>query len=182
VKRWNMLLAQISDVHVRPEGELYYGVVDSNKMLESAISHLNAHVPRPDLVVITGDLVETGVDAEYSALLRRLARLTPPYVVIPGNHDNRDALRRAFVDHDYLPRGTGPLHYTVGRYPVRIVALDTAVPGKHHGEVDDHAIAWLDKTLEEERTPDRSSHAPSSVPLRNSVPGYLHVPGDRPPC
>jgi len=145
-----MLLAQISDVHVRPEGELYYGVVDSNQMFEAAISHLNGHAPRPDLVLITGDLVETGVDAEYSALLRRLAHLTIPYVVIPGNHDDRGALRRAFVHHDYLPRGTGRLHYTVDRYPVRIVALDTTVPGKHHGEVDDDAIAWLATTLEDD--------------------------------
>src|SRR5262249_39544650 len=102
------------------------------------------------LVLITGDLVETGADAEYSALLRRLARLAPPYVVIPGNHDNRDAIRRAFVHHDYLPRGTEALHYTVDRYPVRIVALDTTVPGQHYGEVNDHAIAWLAQTLAED--------------------------------
>ena len=55
-----------------------------------------------------------------------------PVHLIPGNHDARDALRAAFADHAYLPT-TGFLHYTIEGRPVRLVALDTLVPGKGYG-------------------------------------------------
>ena len=79
-----MLLAQISDLHVRPTGELYKDAVDSNRMCADAIDHLNRLDPRPDLVLITGDLVSRprGEDP----LRRVLRRLGPSFVVL-GNHD-----------------------------------------------------------------------------------------------
>lgn len=70
-----MLIAQISDVHVRPRGELYQGVVDSNRALEQAIAHLDGLDPRPELVLITGDMVDHGDPAEYSQLMEILAEL-----------------------------------------------------------------------------------------------------------
>src|SRR5271156_6771960 len=131
-----MLLAQISDLHVRPEGRLYKDVVDSNRMLDEAIAHLNALVPRPDLLLITGDLVDEGTDAEYAALRSRLDRCVLPYLVIPGNHDDRRIFRRSLADHAYLPSADAPMHYVVDDHPVRVVAVDPTVPGRHHGEVD----------------------------------------------
>jgi 3',5'-cyclic-AMP phosphodiesterase len=146
-----MLIAQISDVHVRPVGQLYQGVVDSNRMLAAAVAHLNALDPRPDVVLITGDLVDEGDPAEYAALRGILADLALPYLVIPGNHDGREACRTAFADHRYLP-ATGPMHYTIEAHTVRIVAFDTTVPGGHHGAADAAGLAWLDTVLGADRT------------------------------
>lgn len=120
-------------------------------MLADAIEHLNGQDPRPDLVLITGDLVEEGDAAEYAALRYLLARLERPYLLIPGNHDRREAFRCAFSNLSYLPRGTGPTHYVVEEHPVRIVALDTTVPGQHHGEIDAPGLEWLTETLERDR-------------------------------
>jgi 3',5'-cyclic AMP phosphodiesterase CpdA len=147
-----MLIAQISDTHVRPVGALYKDVVDSNRMLADAVRHLNALAPRPDLVLVTGDLVDQGDPAEYAALRGLLADLAIPYRVMPGNHDERQAFRRAFGDHDYLPADTGPLHYAVEDFPVRIVALDSTVPGRHHGAIDAAGRDWLARTLAADRT------------------------------
>lgn len=141
-----MLIAQISDVHVRPVGQLYKGVVDSNRMLAEAIAHLNALDPLPDLVLISGDLVDEGDPAEYAALRDILAALALPYLVIPGNHDGRETCRAAFADHAYLPR-SGPMHYAIETHPVRIVAFDTTVPGGHHGAADAAGLDWLRATL-----------------------------------
>lgn len=146
-----MILAQISDLHVRPAGELYYGVADSNAMLDAAIDHLNALQPRPDLVLVSGDLVDEGQDAEYAALRPRLDRSAIPYLVMPGNHDSRDGVARCFADHGYLPKA-GPMHYAIEDYPVRIVAFDTTVPGRHHGAADQAGLDWLDRTLAADRT------------------------------
>jgi Icc protein len=145
-----MLIAQLSDPHVRPDGVLYQGVVDSNAMFVRAIAHLNELDPRPDLVLLSGDLVDKGEPAEYQHLRRLLAGLAMPTLVIPGNHDDRDAFRRAFADHAYLPR-SGPMHYVEGGHgAVRIVALDVTVPGLHHGDIDEDAMLWLDGALSAE--------------------------------
>ncbi|WP_421994919.1 phosphodiesterase [Reyranella sp.] len=142
-----MLLAQISDLHVRPAGQRYKDAVDSNRMLAEAIAHLNGLDPRPELVLITGDLVDEGLDAEYEALWDLLAALEPPFLLMPGNHDDRETLVRHFPEHAYLPP-RGPKHYVVDRPPLRIVALDTTVPGDHHGEVDAAGLAWLETALQ----------------------------------
>jgi Icc protein len=141
-----MLVAQISDLHVRPKGELYQGVVDSNRMLGDAIDHLHRMDRQADLLLVTGDLVDEGRPDEYLAVRDLLGRSRIPFLVIPGNHDNRDFLREAFADHKYLP-AQGPLHYCVDDHPVRIVALDSSVPGQHHGAIDDAGLRWLHTTL-----------------------------------
>lgn len=146
-----MLLAQISDLHVRPTGQLYYGVADSNAMLDAAIDHLNALTPRPDLLLISGDLVDEGRDEEYASLRPRLDRCAMPYLVMPGNHDSREGIARIFADHGYLPKA-GPMHYAIEDYPLRIVAFDTTVPGKHHGEAGPAGLAWLDRVLATDTT------------------------------
>jgi 3',5'-cyclic AMP phosphodiesterase CpdA len=141
-----MLLAQISDLHVRPAGALYKDVVDSNAMCAAAIDHLNRLDPRPELVLITGDLVDEGIDAEYATLRSLLSELQTPCLLMPGNHDDRETLARHFSDHAYLPT-SGPKHYLIERHAVRIMALDTTVPGAHHGDVDAAGLAWLDDAL-----------------------------------
>lgn len=141
-----MLIAQLSDLHVRPQGQLYQGVADSNRMLGEAIQHLQQLDRRPDLVLLTGDLVDEGQPAEYAAARALLAELAIPYLVIPGNHDQRENLRAAFADHTYLPKA-GPLHYCMDDYPVRIVALDSTVPGLHHGDIAQDGLDWLQATL-----------------------------------
>jgi 3',5'-cyclic AMP phosphodiesterase CpdA len=141
-----MLIAQLSDIHVRPRGQLYKGLVDSNAMLCDALAHLEQLERRPDLVLFTGDLVDHGQPEEYAELRRLLTALTLPYLVLPGNHDQRDNLRAAFADHRYLP-ADGALHYCVDEHPLRIVALDSSVPGQHHGELSADALRWLRATL-----------------------------------
>lgn len=145
-----MLIAHLSDPHVRPDGELYQGVVDSNAQFAAAIAHVNALDPRPDLVLLSGDLVDHGHADEYSMLARLLASLEIPVLAIPGNHDEREAFRAAFACQSWLP-ASGPVDYVVGdRGPVRVVALDVTLPGLHHGAVSEEGAAWLDRVLAEE--------------------------------
>ena len=49
-------IAQISDLHIKPPGTLAYGRVDTAKALERCVAALNAFRPKPDFVVISGDL------------------------------------------------------------------------------------------------------------------------------
>jgi 3',5'-cyclic AMP phosphodiesterase CpdA len=142
-----MLIAHLSDPHVRANGELYQGVVDSNAQFAAAVAHVNTLDPRPDLILLSGDLVDHGHADEYAMLARLLASLDVPALAIPGNHDEREAFRQAFAGQPWLP-AQGPIDYAVGdRGPVRIVALDVTLPGLHHGAVSEEGAAWLDLML-----------------------------------
>jgi 3',5'-cyclic-AMP phosphodiesterase len=141
-----MLIAQLSDPHIRPAGVLYQGVVDSNAQFAAALSHVNGLDPRPDLVLLSGDLVDHGHADEYAMLARLLANLDVPHLAIPGNHDEREAFRRAFAGKSWLP-AAGPIHYAMTCRALRIVALDVTVPGEHHGAASEENMAWLDETL-----------------------------------
>jgi 3',5'-cyclic AMP phosphodiesterase CpdA len=167
-----MLIAQLSDLHVRPDGMLYQGVTDSNAQLAAAIAHVNGLDPRPDLVLLTGDLVEKGTAPEYAKLRALLGALEIPALVIPGNHDDREAFRAAFRDHDYLP-DSGPMHYVAEQGGVRIVAFDVTVPGLHHGLVDAEGARWLDGTLA--AAPDRPTLVMMHQPPFDSGVPYLDL-------
>ncbi|HEY2871294.1 MAG TPA: metallophosphoesterase, partial [Reyranella sp.] len=138
-----MLIAQLSDPHIKSPGQLLYDRIDTAGYLERAVAHVLKLDPLPDVVVMTGDLVDGGKPEEYAHLRRLIAPLSMPVYVIPGNHDGREALRAAFADQGYFP-ASGFLQYTVDSLPVRLIALDTLVEGKGHGELCAERLAWLE--------------------------------------
>ena len=150
-----MLIAHLSDPHLRPKGVLYQDLVDSNAMFEAAVRHLNSLSPRPDAVILSGDLVDEGSAEEYAFARELLADIREPLLMLPGNHDARETMHQSFPDHTYWPP-SGPLHFVASDIgPVRIIGLDITIPGLHHGDMDDDAVAWLDAALA--REPDRST-------------------------
>jgi 3',5'-cyclic AMP phosphodiesterase CpdA len=146
-----MWIAQLSDPHIRPVGVLYKNILDANAVLTGAVRQINRLNPLPDLVVLTGDVVDEGDPAEYVAARAILAELKPRLLVIPGNHDERSAFRAAFADHVYLPPD-GPLHYQDASGPVRVIGVDVTVPGRHHGDFTEEAATWLDTVLAADAT------------------------------
>jgi 3',5'-cyclic-AMP phosphodiesterase len=144
-----MLIAQITDTHLKLPGKLAYRRVDTAQMLRVCVDALVRLAPQPDLIVHTGDLTDLGLPDEYAHLKAILAPLKPPVLVIPGNHDGREAMRAAFAAEGYFP-AQGFLHYAVERGPLRIVGLDTLVPGEGGGELCAARLAWLDAALAEQ--------------------------------
>ena len=146
-----MIIAQISDLHLRTDGQLLKGKVDTMAALEATIDHLNALNPRPDLVLATGDLVNKAHVQDYKVMRRQFDRINMPVFVIPGNHDDRDMMRENFINLGYLP-GKGPfLQYTLEDYPLRLIGLDTKRNDHDGGEMCEDRLLWLDQTLEAER-------------------------------
>jgi len=145
-----MLIAQITDMHLKPEGQLAYGRVDTGPYLRRAVAELARLDPQPDIALITGDLVDAGVPEEYALLRTILAELPMPFFLIPGNHDARGPLVEAFRHHTYWPAGGDLLNYVVDDYPVRLIALDTTIPGSPAGEFSAASGGWLAAKLAEE--------------------------------
>lgn len=142
-----MLLAQISDLHIKRPGALAYRRVDTAAHLERCVARLNSLEPKADAVVITGDLVDLGSLDEYRLLKTLLAPLTMPVYLLVGNHDDRAALRQVFDDHAYLHDSPEFVHYTVGVGPLRLIALDSQMPQQSGGHLCDTRLAWLDAQL-----------------------------------
>jgi Icc protein len=110
------------------------------------VAALNEFAPRPDLVVISGDLADTPTMEEYDYLKRLLAPLTLPVVSIPGNHDSRELMRSAFPEAAYaFPSGVLNQRIEIGG--LDLVLLDSSVHGKPHGELDAPSLQWLETSL-----------------------------------
>jgi len=139
-------IAQISDLHIKPRGQLAYGRVDTAKALENCVAAVNAFRPAPDFVVISGDLADTPVAEEYDYLLELLAPLKLPFAGIPGNHDERELMRAAFPKAAYA-FSSGPLNQKIAIGELDLMLLDSSVPGKPHGELDALTLQWLDTML-----------------------------------
>jgi 3',5'-cyclic-AMP phosphodiesterase len=156
-----LVIAQISDLHIRAPGELVCGRVDTSAALARCIDELNELFPRPDFVVITGDLADAPLAGSYDHLVRLLAKLKLPFAAVPGNHDSRELMRAALPDDSYA-HTSGALNSirTVGG--VDLVLIDSTVPGAPHGELDRETLAWLDAALE------RSAQKPALL--------FLHHP------
>jgi 3',5'-cyclic-AMP phosphodiesterase len=138
-------IARISDLHIKRPGSLAYGRVDTANALERCVAALNDFRPRPDLVVISGDLADTPTVEEYEYLRRLLAPLALPFVAIPGNHDSRESMRAAFPQA--YAASVGPLNQSVEVGGLALVLLDSSVAGKPHGELEAPTLQWLDTVL-----------------------------------
>jgi 3',5'-cyclic-AMP phosphodiesterase len=141
-----VLVAQLSDLHIKAPGSLAYGRVDTSKALERCVATLNALDPAPDFVVISGDLADTPAVEEYDYLVRMLQPLKLPYAAVPGNHDSRKLMRAAVPNAPYA-FSTGPLDQKIEVGGLDLLLLDSSVHGKPHGELGQPTLQWLEVTL-----------------------------------
>ena len=144
-----MLIAQISDPHVLQKGELLSDQVDTCERLRRCVECINQFKPAIDIVIASGDLIHNGTIEEYQSLKDILSQLNIPIYLIPGNHDDRDNLRQVFNNHDYFEDNEF-LHYAIEKYPIRLIGLDTLIPGEMGGELCEKRLAWLERKLSEE--------------------------------
>ena len=141
-----VLVAQISDLHIKRPGALAYGKVDTAAALTRCIAQLNRLRPRPEIVIVSGDLVDTPAEDEYEHLNRLLVPLEIPIAVIPGNRDARALVRAAFPAQPYA-QATGALNLSLAVGPLDLALIDSSVPGAPHGVLDGDTLRWLDATL-----------------------------------
>jgi 3',5'-cyclic-AMP phosphodiesterase len=118
---------------------------DPVSALAAAVEAVQALRPRPDAVLVSGDLAEHAEDGEYDQVRELLAPIDAPIHVLAGNHDDRAALRRHFD----VPGVNGePVQYAAELGPLRLVVLDTTRPGEDPGALDEERLSWLDAELE----------------------------------
>ena len=145
-----LLIAHLSDTHIVAPPALCYGTVDTVACLARAVSRLNRMSPRPDLVLLTGDLVDEPTVAAYACLRSLLSQLELPTVLLPGNHDDRALLSAALPEHTYLPTEGAKAHFVRAYGELRLIAWDAVVAGREHASVERADLDWLDAVLSAE--------------------------------
>jgi Icc protein len=146
-------LLHLSDTHLLgadshlPDGQLY-GRVDSETHLRELFDELEASAGRPEAIIFTGDLADKGEPDAYEKLRSIVepaaARLGAEVIWVMGNHDERASFRRHLFGE--VPT-TNPIDrvYDVGG--LRIITLDSTVPGSHWGVVTPSQLDWLAEEL-----------------------------------
>ncbi|MGP5070826.1 phosphodiesterase [Arthrobacter rhombi] len=142
------VLIHLSDTHVRGGGHLLADTLDSIGRLRSLVDRLEASGVRPDALVVTGDLADKGEPDAYATLRSILEpaaeRLGTRIIWAAGNHDDRSNLRTELLGE---PAGTTPLDHVSWLGGLRLITLDTTVPGSHHGHLEDTQLRWLEAEL-----------------------------------
>jgi 3',5'-cyclic AMP phosphodiesterase CpdA len=144
------ILFHFSDTHLIADDADLYGDVDAVSRLAGVLRQAEASRITPTAIVFTGDLVDRGEPAAYDKLRALVepfaARVGAPVIWVMGNHDDRGALRTRLLGDTPSPEPLDDVHLIDG---LRIVALDTTVPGHHHGEITDAQLDWLAGVLAE---------------------------------
>jgi len=158
----SMLIAHISDPHIVEQPKLCYDTVDTRANLARVLARIETMRPTPDLVVLTGDLVDEPSAEAYATLRETLGTLSIPLILLPGNHDDRVLLAKSLPEHSYLPQGGGKAHFVIDRTDAPlIVGFDAVVPGCEHAFVGNEELDWLAQAL------GRSSSRPTMLMMHH---------------
>jgi 3',5'-cyclic AMP phosphodiesterase CpdA len=136
-------ILQVTDPHIGAN----WHPRDPLDTLRAVLAAVRALAQPPAAVLVTGDLTAGGDERDYAALAALLAEeLELPLHVLPGNHDDRAGLRRHF---DLAGEADEPIQYTVEFDGLRVLMLDTTIPGEEaSGALDGERLAWISGKLE----------------------------------
>lgn len=145
------LIAHISDTHFLAGGAALHGRVDTDSTVRQAMEQLERSGLRPDAFVITGDVADRGEPEAYRRVRKIVeattTRLGAELVWVMGNHDARSAFRAELLDEPESVASADPVDRVIDCGGLRIIALDTSVPGFHHGDVTPRQLEWLSEVL-----------------------------------
>lgn len=137
-----MLIAHLSDPHLRTDAL----AAEPAALLRLALGRVLGLDPRPDCVVITGDLTEFGDVDAYAQLREVIGAFPLPLHLTTGNHDNPEALLEVFGGTSFLGGGSSA-HYAVAHQGFTVVALNSWQPDGPAGRVGEEQLSWLDDVL-----------------------------------
>lgn len=144
------VIVHISDPHLLAGGARLGGRFDVDDTLHRTLDAIRATSSDPAAIVVTGDLADLGEPDAYRRLRAAVeplaADLGCPVVWVAGNHDERPALRQHLLG---LQPSEQPITGAWDLGGLRLVALDTSVPGWHHGDLDAAQLYWLRDVLDE---------------------------------
>jgi 3',5'-cyclic AMP phosphodiesterase CpdA len=174
-----VLIAQVSDPHLAL-GPVARGDYDPEAALAATLGRVAAIDPRPDVLLLTGDLAEHGTADEYAKVAALCSAVDLPMAAIPGNHDRRAPFVAGLAGGGIAIGAEPFLHLVLDRWPVRLIGLDTLHEGSNGGLLCEERLAWIAARLAEDDRPTLvfMHHQPFTTGIRFSDTGVC-VNGDR---
>lgn len=138
----SLAFLHLSDIHLLPGDDELLGYDPAQNLRRVVARALELPITF-GFCLITGDLAQDGAVASYAHLRRQLEPLADrgiPILPCLGNHDARAAFRAGFLgeaasdDRYYYSRQVGGL---------RVVALDSLIPGEDDGQLGEEQLRWL---------------------------------------
>lgn len=154
-----LVVAHISDTH-------FNGTDRGHDRITAVLDYINRRADGIDVLVVTGDIADSGTESEYAEAAATL-RSPLPMLVLPGNHDSRGEFGRALMTQ---PTDTGPLNHAQTVAGALFLMCDSSIPGQNEGFLDDATITWMDA-----RISDAGAHVPVFVAFHHP-PLMLQMP------
>ena len=143
-------LIQLSDLHLVPPGKLTSKVLDTNAILEETINEILSkkdYFGQIDGLVVTGDISDDGSMESYLSAYEKLSKLNVPILVIPGNHDLRDPMRKVFHENVQFSKNSSQFDWVFKFDETLIIGLDTLVEGENFGFLEEKSLDFLSHQL-----------------------------------
>jgi Icc protein len=142
------VIAHFSEPHFLAGGAPLHGAAPTVDNLRQALTQLERSEHRISALVFTGDLTDLGEPDAYE----RLRDLVEPFaermgaelVWVMGNHDERPAYAEVLLRAEPSDE---PQDRVLDLDGLRLIVLDSSVPGYHHGELTGAQLDWLREEL-----------------------------------
>lgn len=131
-----VLLAQLSDTHFNMGARNY-------ERTERVMAFLAELPQRPDIILVTGDIADEGEIQEYQQARAALVA-DVPVLILPGNHDDRGNMRTVLFDES---SSYAPINQAYSGDGITLALLDSSIPGKPEGLLEDETYTWLTELL-----------------------------------
>jgi Icc protein len=170
------LLVQITDTHIVERGTLLYGQADTARHLAETVSAINSMHPSPDLVLVTGDLVERPGPVTYSHFKDLIAPLKMPVHLMPGNHDSPQIMCDFFCETPMFPGKAPTYQYAIEGPDFRTLMLNSNYDNSELPHLGPRRLQWLERELAHSEQPTLIAiHHP---PMKTGV-GFIDMVGEQ---
>ena len=138
-------ILQLTDLHLYADPERQLKGIPTQKAFRDVLRFIAGRGDAFDAIIVTGDLANDEALETYEVLRNMLDEWLPRCRLIPGNHDNREFIRRVFPE--LVPDGDGALTFSLPIGGWHLIGMDSHVPGEVHGRIDSEQLEWLERQL-----------------------------------
>jgi hypothetical protein len=145
-----LVFIHLSDIHIPTADARSYFDVDAAQNVRRLLGAVRALEARPSFFVISGDLTAYGQPEEYRhlrSLLSEFDEFGVPVLLCIGNEDQRPHFRRVMLDEPESADSQQPYYYSQVVDGLKVIVLDSTIPGEVGGDLDERQLAWLDDEL-----------------------------------
>ncbi|MDD1793339.1 phosphodiesterase [Enterovibrio makurazakiensis] len=144
-------IIQITDIHLTVPPHKVSGQLNTHALFEKAIDKIEQDLPLfgdIDAIIATGDITDHGDVESYELFKTQISRLNIPYLVIPGNHDSREAMLTSFPELS-ASSTNGEINWVRSFSAFDVIGLDTVIPHQGAGALSPSTLQFLAQALAE---------------------------------